>query len=202
MADIFISYSRDDRARARQFADAFEREGYSVWWDETLRSGEAFDEVIERALRAAKATVVLWSKKSTVSRWVRAEATLADRGGTLVPVMIEPCERPIMFELTQTLDLSNWAGERTDPRWQSLLADLRHFVAKLTAPQPTAVPAEKARPAKQDGRPSVLVLPFINMSGDPEQEYFSDGVTEDIIIDLGKTNALSVVARNSAFAYK
>jgi adenylate cyclase len=202
MADIFISYTRDEHAQARQFAEAFEREGYSVWWDITLRSGEAFDEAIERALRAAKAVVVLWSKKSTVSRWVRAEATLADRNGTLVPVMIEPCERPIMFELTQTIDFSNWVGDRADPRWTTLLADLRHFVARMTTPQPLATPALSTPAAKTDTRPSVLVLPFINMSGDPEQEYFSDGVTEDIIIDLGKNKALSVVARNTAFGYK
>jgi adenylate cyclase len=51
-------------------------------------------------------------------------------------------------------------------------------------------------------KPSVAVLPFLNMSGDPEQEYFSDGITEDIITDLSKVSALSVVARNTAFTYK
>jgi hypothetical protein len=61
---------------------------------------------------------VLWSKKSVVSRWVRAEATLADRKRTLIPAMIEPCERPIMFELTQTADLSRWSGDANDPTWQ------------------------------------------------------------------------------------
>src|SRR5438067_7297399 len=49
---------------------------------------------------------------------------------------------------------------------------------------------------------SICVLPFNNMSGDPEQEYFSDGITEDIITDLSKVSALSVIARNSAFAFK
>src|SRR6266496_3961054 len=51
-------------------------------------------------------------------------------------------------------------------------------------------------------KPSIAVLPFINMSGDPEQEYFSDGITEDIITDLSKVSGLSVVARNTAFTYK
>jgi adenylate cyclase len=46
------------------------------------------------------------------------------------------------------------------------------------------------------------VLPFANMSGDPEQEYFSDGITEDIITDLGKVSALSIVSRNLAFSFK
>ncbi len=51
-------------------------------------------------------------------------------------------------------------------------------------------------------RPSIAVLPFVNMSGDPEQEYFSDGITEDIITDLSKVSGLFVVARNTAFTYK
>ena len=115
MPDIFLSYSRDDQTTARLFAEGFEREGFSVWWDATLNPGEAFDQVTEKALREAKAVVVLWSKKSVDSRWVRAEATQANESKTLVPVMIEPCKRPIMFELTHTADLSQWTGERKDP---------------------------------------------------------------------------------------
>src|SRR6059058_2124918 len=53
-----------------------------------------------------------------------------------------------------------------------------------------------------DQRPSIAVLPFSNMSGDPEQEYFSDGITEDIITDLSKISGLSVIARNTSFTYK
>ncbi|MBU6165959.1 MAG: TIR domain-containing protein, partial [Alphaproteobacteria bacterium] len=107
MTDIFISYSSDDRARAKLFADAFAAAGLNVWWDAGLRAGDAYDQKIEQALRAAKAVVVLWSPTSVASRWVRAEATLADRCKSLVPVTIAPCDKPIMFELTQTADLSH-----------------------------------------------------------------------------------------------
>lgn len=69
--DVFLSYSHNDLAAARRFAEAFEREGLTVWWDAALRSGEAFDSVIEAALEAAKAVVVLWSATSVQSRWVR-----------------------------------------------------------------------------------------------------------------------------------
>ena len=79
MPDVFLSYSRDDQAIARRFATALERAGFSVWWDQTLIAGEAFDEATERALEGASAVVVLWSKKSVASRWVRAEATQANR---------------------------------------------------------------------------------------------------------------------------
>ncbi len=77
--DIFLSYNREDQAAARRFAAAFEGAGLSVWWDVTLRSGDAYDTVTEQALREARAVVVLWSQRSVESRWVRAEATLADR---------------------------------------------------------------------------------------------------------------------------
>ena len=65
-------------------------------------------------------------------------------------------------------------------------------------PIPTARPAQTA----DTDKPSIVVLPFDNMSGDPEQEYFSDGITEDIITDLSKVSGLFVIARNSAFVYK
>ncbi|HEV8711438.1 MAG TPA: adenylate/guanylate cyclase domain-containing protein [Candidatus Binatia bacterium] len=51
-------------------------------------------------------------------------------------------------------------------------------------------------------KPSIAVLPFVNMSSDPEQEYFSDGITEDLITDLSRLSGLFVIARNSTFTYK
>lgn len=126
--DIFISYSREDRPAARHFAESFTKEGFSVWWDAALRSGETFDEVIEKELRAAKAVVVLWSPRSVASRWVRAEATLADRANKLVPAIIEACNLPIIFELTHAADLANWTGDTSDSGWQGLISDIRRMV--------------------------------------------------------------------------
>lgn len=63
-----------------------------------------------------------------------------------------------------------------------------------------AFPAPK--PASQVKKSSIAVLPFTNMSDDPEQEYFSDGISEDIITDLSKVSGLTVISRNSSFAYK
>ena len=203
MPDIFLSYNREDQAAARRFAEAFASEGFEVWWDTTLRAGEAYDEVTEAALNEARAVVVLWSPRSVVSRWVRAEATQADRNKTLIPVTIEPCKRPIMFELTQTAELSHWEGDVRDKAWQAFLADVKRFVqsgAPASAPARPS-PDEAAVPTRPD-RLSVCVLPFANMSGDPEQEYFADGISEDIITDLSKVSALAVISRNSAFTFK
>ena len=148
--DIFISYSREERAAARHFAESFTREGFTVWWDAALRSGQTFDEVIERELRAAKAVIVLWSPRSVASRWVRAEATLADRSNKLVPVIIEACDRPIIFELTQASDLADWTGDPSDHRWQTLISDLRRLVGMEEDEEPLSaapMPAPSPRPA-------------------------------------------------------
>ena len=156
-------------------------------------------------MRTAKAVVVLWSKKSVVSRWVRAEATLADRNKTFVPCMIEPCERPVMFELTQTADLCHWQGDHADDIWQAFIADIRRFVErgqeKVETSTSAARPIMKARTAAE-GPPSIAVLPFHNLSDDKEQEYFSDGLAEEIISALAPLPQLKVIARTSAFAFK
>ena len=203
MPDIFLSYSREDQPVARRYAETLAAQGFEVWWDTALRGGEAYDQVTEKALKEAKAVLVLWSKTSVESRWVRSEATLADRNKTLLPVMIEPCDRPIMFELTQTADLTHWQGASNDRAWLAVLADLRRLVESRKASQTSlSAPLQRAAASGGPAKPAILILPFVNMSGDQEQEYFSDGVTEDIITDLGRVSALSVVSRNAAFAYK
>ncbi len=168
--DVFISYSREDASAARRYADAFAQAGLDVWWDVELRSGEAFDEVIEKALRAAKAVVVLWSPRSVASRWVRAEATLADRSGTLAPVIIEPCERPIIFELTHTADLCHWAGDPDDAAWQAFLQDVHGFVGREGPAGGSAMASTRKAPQKPVTTPPAdrAASDFIFMNGKVE----------------------------------
>jgi TolB-like protein/Flp pilus assembly protein TadD len=137
-----------------------------------------------------------------VSRWVRAEATLADRNKTLVPVMIEPCERPVMFELTQTADLSHWRGEADDGAWRALAADVRRLVEREAPPKP-ASPATAARPASpavgrgRGGAPSLAILPFANRSGLPEDEVFAFGMVEDIIEAMSRGVEVRVISSSA-----
>ena len=149
MADVFISYNRQDQHRARGVADGLEAEGLSVWWDTNLRAGQSYDEVTEKNLRDAGAVVVLWSSQSVNSKWVRAEATIGERVSTLVPAMIEECERPLRFELVQTADLTNWHGDRSDPHWRAFITDIKSAVGHAAphAPSPTlAGPGASAQP--------------------------------------------------------
>ncbi|HEY2051873.1 MAG TPA: TIR domain-containing protein [Caulobacteraceae bacterium] len=204
MPDIFLSYSRADQAIARRFAEAFAAEGMEVWWDVTLRSGEAYDEVTENALRTAKAVVVLWSATSVASRWVRSEATLADRRHTLAPAMIEPCERPIMFELHETADLCHWRGERGDAAWLAFLGVVRGLIG-LEAPAPAPQPVVVQRPPnrqRRGGAPSLAVLPFTNRSGLAEDEVFAFGMVEDIIEAISRGVELRVVSSSAVARFR
>ncbi|MEN0064817.1 MAG: toll/interleukin-1 receptor domain-containing protein [Myxococcota bacterium] len=125
MSDVFISYKSEDRERVAIIARGLEAEGFDVWWDSALRGGETYDEVIERELAAAKVVVVLWSPQSVGSRWVRSEATVGDRQGKLVPATIEPCRRPLAFELAHTSTLDHWRGDPNDPHWRRFVDDVR-----------------------------------------------------------------------------
>ncbi|CAN5169210.1 hypothetical protein BH11PSE2_BH11PSE2_21070 [soil metagenome] len=205
-ADIFLSYNREDQARAKLFADGFTAQGFSVWWDSDLKAGEAYDEVTEAALRKAKAVVVLWSPRSVVSRWVRAEATLADRNKTLVPCTIEACERPIMFELTQTAELAHWRGDSKDKSWTAFLADVRRLVAWDAAPAqaaPGVAPAPIQPKAGERGeRPSLAIMPFANRSGLAEDEVFSIGMVEDVIDALSLGVNVRVIASSATARFR
>src|SRR5262249_33596905 len=108
MSDIFISYKREAQRLARKLADAHEREGWTAWLHLNLRSGEHFDEVIEKALNEAKCVIVMWSKLSVQSRYVRNEATYALEKGKLVPVAIETVGLPFRFKGVHTPSLLGW----------------------------------------------------------------------------------------------
>lgn len=204
MADIFLSYNRQDQAIARAYAEALVAAGFSVWWDATLRAGETYDEVTEAALRTARAVLVLWSPRSVTSRWVRSEATIADRNNTLVPVTIEACERPVMFELTQTSDMTGWRGEPDHPAWLALVADLNGFIGRerLESRPLNAGRAPVAAWPVAPALPLLAVLPFDNMSDDPEMTYFSDGISEEILLTTSRARGLNVIGKTSSFQFR
>src|SRR4029453_14299680 len=74
MTDIFITYAREDRDKAKTIGELFQQQDWSVWWDRNIPPSRSFDEVIEEALGAAKCVVVLWLKNSASADWVKGEA--------------------------------------------------------------------------------------------------------------------------------
>ena len=205
--DIFISYNREDAAIAQLYADALIGAGLTVWWDATLRSGEDYDAVTEQSLRTAKAVVVLWSPRSVNSRWVRAEATIADRGHTMAPVMIEACDRPVMFELKQTVEMSHWRGDLYDKAWLNFVADLRRKVGRVAPEQveggaPAAPSVQPSAGPVTAGRGTVAVLPVGYRSGDDELEVLAEDLTEDITRELAHNGHFRVIAAGSMAAWR
>ncbi len=140
MSDIFISYKREEQDKARQLALALEKQGWSVWWDPKLRAGEYFDDVIEKALNEARCVIVMWSKQSVQSRYVKDEASYALDIDKLVPVAMEEVHLPFRFRYIHTPQLINWDGSEQFAAYNSLVDDI---AAKLGQPA-TAKPKQVA----------------------------------------------------------
>ena len=195
MADVFVSYARADEPQAERVAEALRAEGYQVWRDDQLPAHRAYADVIEERLQSASAVVVLWSAEAARSQWVRAEADAARAAGKLVQATLDNTIPPMPFNQIQCADLGTSAAAQS-PGWGKLVASVTALAGSGSPPAAVA----PARRSKQ--HVSVCVLPFQNMSGDAEQEYFSDGISEDITTDLSKVSALEVIARNTAFQFK
>ncbi len=197
--DVFISYARPSEDRAQQIAQLLRDSGFSVWRDDELPAHRAYSDVIEERLKSAKAVVVLWSGESAKSHWVRAEADTAREAGTLVQASLDGALPPMPFNQIQCADLKGWNGEKDSSGWQKLEASVSALAGHSADGTESAA---SAAPKASAVRASICVLPFVNMSGEAEQEYFSDGISEDITTDLSKVSALEVVARNTAFSFK
>jgi adenylate cyclase len=196
MADIFVSYARADRARVAPLVAALEAQGFSVWWDPEIVGGQEFDALIARELESAKAAIVVWTPASVSSRWVRGEARFAADRQVLTPIQIDAPSLPLDFRAIHTIDFDGWNDDCQSRPFQ----DLTRALGGLCRPT-SAASALRPKPPAPRGA-SICVLPFANMSGDPEQEYFADGISEDIITDLSKVSSLFVIARNTAFTFK
>jgi adenylate cyclase len=202
VARVFLSYARADVDCAKALAELIGRAGHDVWWDRELHGGSRFTTEIDNALSEAEAVVVLWSKASLESAWVQDEAAEGRDSNRLVPVVIEAVRPPLGFRQYQALDLADLATGSQPRQLEELLRAIIKMGAPDSRPAPSEAPRAAVAPAVPAAKYSICVLPFANMSGDPEQEYFSDGISEDIITDLSNVSALSVVARNTAFTFK
>lgn len=130
MADIFLSYSEQDRDAARRVVALLESGGCSVWWDRRIPAGENWRLVLDRAMAEMKCMVVLWSRRSVKSEWVCEEASEGRRLGMLVPVMIEPVRPPAGFREIQAADLTAWDGALTHAPAQALVIDIQSRLAR------------------------------------------------------------------------
>ena len=158
MTDIFISYKHEDLDRVDLIRQSLERAGFTVWWDDHLTPRGAWDALIEKAISDAACVLVLWSAKAVNSEWVRLEAHHAREHNKLVPVKIERCDVPFAFQLTQSIDLSEWTGDPDDRFWRKLLvwlADLKAPRQENLVGQPFANPFREVIGHTEAGEPIV-----------------------------------------------
>ena len=104
MTDIFVSYAHEDKARIEPLINLLEEFGWSVWWDTKIQTGVLFDMEIESALNAARCVLVVWSKHSVDSQWVRSEAHEGMDRNILVPILIDDVRPPMPFKQIQAVD--------------------------------------------------------------------------------------------------
>ena len=144
MADVFISYASEDRDRVRPLAQALQQRGFSVWWDRALAAGDDFAAVIKAELDAAKAVIVVWSRASGASPWVRDEAGRAQESGRLLPILLDPVEIPLGFGQIQTEDLTAWNGAPQAAQIDILVEALKARIAGAPV-DASAIAAKRAR---------------------------------------------------------
>jgi uncharacterized membrane protein YhaH (DUF805 family) len=152
MADVFISYSREDRPRAEQVARGLAAVGLDAFWDTDIPPGQTWADYIEGKLSQCKAVVVLWSEHSTKSQWVREEARMGRDKSKLIPALLDASPPPFGFGEVQAANLSSWRGEPNHPEWIRLSTAVRNVVGVSSAaasPQPAPQPSYSPPPAAQ-----------------------------------------------------
>ena len=206
MADVFVSYARRDKKRVAPLIAALEAQGWSVWWDPAITPGQEFDRQIAAELKIASALLVVWTSNSVESRWVRGEARDGADRGILVPVRFGDAPLPIDFRAFHTIDLDDTGDATRTPRFQEVVQALGSLIARERERRPgvEASSSAAAAPVAASGpaRVAICVLPFTNLSGEAEQQFFSDGITEDIITELSRWRLLSVRSRSASFRFR
>lgn len=158
MSDIFLSYAREDREKAKLLADGLAEQGWSVWWDRRIVPGKFFDQVIEHEISLAKCVVVLWSKSSITSDWVRSEAEEGRDRRILIPVLIEPTRVPMAYRNIQAADLSSWDGDYRDQNYQELVHAVTTLVPRIDAPASNISAPTPIQPSTGEDVPSRLEI--------------------------------------------
>ena len=209
--------------------EALQSEGFSVWWDEQIGGGSAWRQAIETELNAAKCVIVVWSNRSTGpdGGFVQDEATRAQQRHVYVPVLIDKVHLPLGFGETQALPLNGWRGDRSDARYQAVLAAVRRNVGGKRKSASFPLPRTNVdrrtvvmggsvaavavalvggwalqRSSSAGESHSIAVLPFENLSGNPKDGYFADGVAEELRSALSRLGGVTVIGRTSSEAVR
>ncbi len=224
---VFLSYARADQKRARAVIAVFEQAGIEVWWDGLLEGGESFLPTTEAALESADAVVVLWSKTSVDSHWVRDEATRGRERGCLVPLSLDGSHPPLGFRQFQVINITRWRGKADAPEIQAALRAVKGFAGHS---HPAPVQVNRAGPSRRAvlvgagsaaatlgggyllwrglvpgtakaAENTIAVIPFSNL-GEASQAYFSAGLSEELRATLSRNRTLRIAAPTSSAEFR
>jgi TIR domain len=168
MADIFLSYAREDEARIEPLVAAFQAQGWSVFWDRHIPAGQSWRSHIGQALQNAKCVVVVWTYHSVASRWVMEEAEEGQQRGNLVPVLLDTVELPIGFRGVQAGDLRDWQPDRPSPQFAQLVRDIGAMLERTpqtpeaNSPAYTAAATHGKRSRESPARPAKSRFGLLN----------------------------------------
>ena len=166
MAEIFLSYAKEDREIASRLSTMLEQAGWTVWWDRRIPAGRTWRDVLEEALREMRCMVVLWSSQSIESDWVKEEAEEARAVKKLVPVLIEAVNPPVGFRAIQAADLTDWDGVSESVGLRQLIADLESLLGK---PAPRVVPEQSTGPGASEIASTAVAAQPLTVSPTPRR---------------------------------
>jgi TolB-like protein/Flp pilus assembly protein TadD len=212
-ADVFISYSREDKESVLSLAAKLRNAGVSLWIDQGGIDGAAmWGEEIVTALESAKVLLLMVTEKSVNSHNVVKEVVLAsERKGHILPVHLEPTRIPVglKYPLAGIQHIEYFQGDPVE-NLKTIIRSLERI--GVTIKPPVAIGSPQASPAPSHSMHSnepevdlgqaVAVIPFDNLSPDQETDYFSDGLTDELINILSVINEIEVVSRMSSAQYK
>jgi TolB-like protein/tetratricopeptide (TPR) repeat protein len=220
MADVFVSYKREDATKVRKLVGALRSVGLDVWWDEDIPASAPWEATIEKALKEARAVIVCWSPESVASENVRSEARVARADGRLIQVFLAPCEPPLFFGERQGVDLSKWRGNADDPRIASLAETARKLAAGERMEDAAPLPRARSRdmrivaasallfllalagaawwlinPGRPSGPQTLAVLPFRALNS--ADASLVDAIWDDTRGAIGRNPNLRVLGRQA-----
>ncbi|MCM2312906.1 MAG: tetratricopeptide repeat protein [Steroidobacteraceae bacterium] len=212
-ADVFISYSREDKDKVLELAGQLRAAGVNIWIDQGGIDGAAmWGEAIVNAIEHAKVMVLMVSEAAVRSHNVAKEVVLtSERKGYILPVLLEPTSIPpsLKYPLAGIQQIEYYEGDPAQ-NLKSILRSLENLGVAV-GPPPGAAVAEEARSGKavaaaageHSAEPGALaVLPFDNISPDTETDYFSDGLTEELIARLSLVSEIELVSRWASMQYR
>jgi TolB-like protein/Flp pilus assembly protein TadD len=213
-AEVFLSYSRDDQDRVFELAGKLRAAGVSLWIDQgAIDAASLWSEQIVNALESAKVLLLFVTEAAVHSDNVAKEVMLvSERKGHILPVYLEPTviTPTLKYQLAGIQHIECFKESESAASLKAILRTLERLGVKLAPePPPKAPPAEPSsrthtasRTVPPAEREALAVLPFDNISPDPETDYFSNGLTEELIARLSVLSEIDLISRWTSMQLK